>query len=218
MELLALIFVIIGLISKFSKKSSDEAAKKAQTTAPPLPPKAQTPSSQAVQQKVNQHLFGSSQQPRDKYSRYRRFIEQDRYTDLEKLGHELNISKYQAAREIKDLQKEGYFKNVMVDDRNYKLIYPAAARPAARTTPAKTAPIKAAPVKTAPIKKEEPERSFVQASAPYRPERNAARRHERWMELPPGTHEVTCHYCGASNAVPNNHRVQYTCYFCREEL
>lgn len=211
MELIILIFIIYKIVkavqkSKENTTSQDSTIHKSQPSIP-APPKPQAPSAASVQQKVNQHLYGSASKPQDKYSRYRRFIEQDRYTDLKKLAHELDITKYQAAREIKDLQEQGYFKTVTVDEKNYKLIYSTPAKYAARTTDTQTA-----------ASAQEQQRTYIQKSTPYRPERNAALRHESWMQLPPNTHAVTCHYCGAQNAVPNYHRIKYTCYFCREEL
>ena len=255
MELIILIFIIVYVVKIAKKNTNSDSSSKGNPNPSsdpyaqiPPPPKNPAPSAQTVQRTVNQHLFGSASKPTDKYRLYKRFIEQDRYTDLAKLGHELGISKYQAVQDVKALQKEGYFKTVTVDDRSYKLIYSAPAKYASRSTstppsptPAKTA---APPAKTAvpPASKpskpavsasartstapfsgssssdEELELKFVQPSDPYRPDRNAGLRHEEWMQLPPHTQAVKCHYCGALNAVPIGRRTKYTCYFCREEL
>lgn len=233
MELIILIiFIVIYVVRKSQKNANGSSSR--ETSRPsgdpygqiPPPPKAKVPSAQAVQQTLNKHLFGSSTKPTDKYQIYKRFIEQDRYGDLEKLGHELGLSKYQVAADIKALQRQGYFKTVTVDDRAYKLLYTTASKYATRPTdtpPAKrTVPKPAKAVTSASAvsaeKDEELELNYVQPSDPYRPARNAGIRHEEWMQLPPHTQAVKCGYCGAGNAIPIGRRSKYTCYFCREEL
>lgn len=179
MELLIFLIIIINIVRVVKKNKSSQSAPK--------------PNNQP----------SSAAKPTDKYQLYKRFIERDRYSDLEKLGHELGLSKYQVAQDIRTLQKKGHFKTVTLDDRNYKLYYPASSKAASNTSAARP---------------EEPDLTYVQPSDPYRPDRNAGKRHEDWMELPPHTQAVKCRYCGAGNAVPIGRRSKYTCYFCREEL
>ena len=199
MELILLLIIIINIVRIVKKNTKKTSA-----------PKPGTPPPQTVQSTVNRHLFGTSTKPTDKYQLYRRFIEQDRYSDLAKLGHELGISKQQAAQDIKYLQRAGHFKTVTLDERNYKLIYsqpakyatgPASAPPAYRQTPPKQTPSRQTPSGQTPA-------SIA----------GVGKRHEEWMELPPHHQSVKCHYCGALNALPLGRRSKYTCYFCREEL
>lgn len=237
MELILLLIIIINVVRIVKKNGASTSKGRSTPSNDPYsqipPPKKSAPSAQSIQRTVNQHLFGSASKPTDKYQLYKRFLEQDRYTDLAKLGHELGISKYQAAMDIKALQKEGYFKTVTLDDRNYKLSY--TTPPKYATGPARTAPqtrrtntpkpaasasssAKAETPKDTASREEELELTYIQPSEPYRPDRNAGKRHEPWMQLPPHSQAVTCHYCGACNAVPLGRRTKYTCYFCREEL
>ena len=67
--------------------------------------------------------------------------------------------------------------------------------------------------------REEPARSYVEPTRPYRAPHNAGERYEDWMPVPDGKKVCRCGYCAADNLIPKGaNPSNYTCYFCREEL
>lgn len=206
-EILLFIIIIVAVTQKNKKKQNASRQRDPyQSPSVPVPPapKKTLLSQTAVKQKVNQQIFGTSN-PKDKVTLYNRLILTDRYRDMEKMAHELGVSKFKVLRDIQDLQKEGHYKNVTIDERNYKLIYADDA--------------KKERVVSQPQTKSEPERTFIEPTKPYRPSRNAAERYEQWFPIPEGKEVCRCGYCGADNLISKRgSRSQYTCYFCREEL
>lgn len=224
-----IIFVVIMLLISNANKRTKRNAKPAPPPVytPPLPRKS-GPSREQVEKKVNQQIFGT-EDPRDRVTIYNRLIRTDRYQDMEKIAHELGISKYKVLREIQDLQEKGHYPEVKVDAKNYKLIYPTPYRKAPAKAPApvleipgnkkeKTAPL---PEVQTPTKKQRNQdvRTFMEPSKPYRPDRSTAERYEDWMPVPDGKEVVRCSYCAAGNLISKHQKAsRFTCYFCREEL
>lgn len=189
LELIAII-IVIAVIQKM------KANKTATRHTPPifrdvLPPKPAL-SQKEVTRQVNKQIYGT-ENPQDRATVYNRLILTDRYQNIEKIAHELGISKYQALREIKKLKEEGHYLQVEIDERNYRLIYPSS--------------------------REAPERTFVKPSKSYRPSSDSGERYEEWMSVPPGKRVVRCSYCGADNLISEKQDAHScSCYFCREDL
>ena len=212
--------IIISVISNKTKRNRNSSRQTPPIVVSPAPKKPALSQSE-VNRRVNQQIF-HTENPKDRVTLYNRFLLTDRYQNMEKIAHELGISKHRVLREIQALKKEGHYQNIEIDEENYRLIYPplerkqtSGSRPKTQSRPAQAS---VAP-KRVEVKTMEQERTFVEPSKPYRPARNAGQRHEDWMPVPEGKQVVQCHYCGAKNLLPRgtNSR-QYTCYFCREEL
>lgn len=225
LELIAII-IVIAVIQKM------KANKTAPRHTPPIfrdvLPQKPVLSQKEVTRQVNKQIYGT-ENPQDRATVYNRLILTDRYQNIEKIAHELGISKYQALREIKKLKEEGHYLQVEIDERNYRLIYPSSRTAAAAkvssqkgssqkaSSPKKPAPSPKEPAPKPP--REAPERTFVKPSKSYRPSSDSGERYEEWMSVPPGKRVVRCSYCGADNLISEKqdpHRC--SCYFCREDL
>ncbi len=181
-------------------------------------PPAQAPSlSQAsVEQKVNQRIFGTADL-KDRAAVYNRLLLTDRYQNMEKIAHELGITKQQVLQEIQDLKAQGHYPDITVDEKNYRLNYPAVSK--TRRSPSRAFTSRTAKTAPQPEIRSEESRTYVQPSKPYRPAHNAAERYEDWMPLSGGKEVICCPYCGAENQIPaGSDPGRFTCYFCREEL
>ena len=202
-----IIIVIVKKKKKRMEKTSSHAA-----------PPAQAPSlSQAsVEQKVNQRIFGTADL-KDRAAVYNRLLLTDRYQNMEKIAHELGITKQQVLREIQDLKAQGHYPDITVDEKNYRLNYPAVSK--TRRSPSRAFTSRTAKTAPQPEIRSEESRTYVQPSKPYRPAHNAAERYEDWMPLSGGKEVICCPYCGAENQIPaGSDPGRFTCYFCREEL
>ena len=132
-------------------------------------------------------------------------------------AHELGITKQQVLREIQDLKAQGHYPDITVDEKNYRLNYPAVSK--TRRSPSRAFTSRTAKTAPQPEIRSEESRTYVQPSKPYRPAHNAAERYEDWMPLSGGKEVICCPYCGAENQIPaGSDPGRFTCYFCREEL
>ncbi len=212
LEILIIIIIIMAV-----KKSREKASSpKTPPVQVPVRPQAPSLSRTAVDRKVNQRIFGT-EDLKDRTAVYNRLLLTDRYQSMEKIAHELGISRQQVLREIKDLKAQGHYPDITVDEKNYRLSYPAVSKTRRNSSKAFTSKT----ARTAPKEKSgsEESRTYVQPSKPYRPARNAAERYEEWIPLSAGKEVVRCSYCGAENQIPKGSSPgHFTCYFCREEL
>lgn len=72
--------------------------------------------------KVEQHIYGTDADTADVMV-YKNYLEVERQEDIRKIARDLGCTMYQVIREIKDLQKKGYFTNLEIDDSEYKIRY-----------------------------------------------------------------------------------------------
>lgn len=211
LELIIIIIIIIVSALLRKAKNNKPAPRRRPPAAPPVSPKKPVLSQREVAKKVNRQIFGT-ENLKDRTAVYNRLLLTDRYQDMEKIGHELGISKYKVLREIKELKKQGHYPQIELDERNYRLIYPSSSKYTA------SAPAASRTSKAQPEKKSETQ-TFVQPSAPYRPPVHSGERYEEWMPVPAGKRVIRCEYCGADNLISEKQDPHHcTCYFCREEL
>lgn len=212
-----IIFLIIIIF--IFKKVKSSARPPAHHTPPIIsqsPQRKPALSEKEVTRQVNKQIYGT-ENPQDRATVYNRLILTDRYQNIEKIAHELGISKQQALQEIKKLKEQGHYLQVEIDERNYRLIYSSSLK-TSFTTPKKPSKSVYAKKTPAPPKREE-ERTFVEPAKPYRPSVNSGEHYEEWMPVPAGKKVVHCGYCGADNLISEKQDPhQCTCYFCREEL
>lgn len=213
-EIIFLIIIIFVI-----KKVKNNARPPTHHTPPIIsqsPQRKPSLSEKEVTRQVNKQIYGT-ENPQDLATVYNRLILTDRYQNIEKIAHELGISKQQALREIKKLKDEGHYLQVEIDERNYRLIYSSPLKTSS-TVPKKPSKSVYAKKMPAPPKREE-ERTFVEPTKPYRPSVNSGEHYEEWMPVPAGKRVVHCGYCGADNLISEKQDPhQCTCYFCREEL
>ncbi|MCI8557573.1 MAG: hypothetical protein HFI19_07385 [Lachnospiraceae bacterium] len=213
---LIIIIIIIAIVKKVKSDKSFSHH------TPPVFRNVQLPkpelSQKEVSRQVNKQIYGT-EDTNDRVAVYNRLLLTDRYQDMEKIAHELGISKHQVLREIKKLKDQGHYLQVTIDERNYRLIYPSSVRKSTLTQPAKPARAhtpglsasKPKPVPSAP--------AFVKPSKPNHPSLLSGERYEEWMPVPAGKRVVHCSYCGADNLISEKQNPSHcTCYFCREEL
>lgn len=217
---LIIIIIIIAIVKK------SKANKMASRHTPPVVRNVLTQkpvlSQKEVNRQVNKQIYGT-EDPKDRVTIYNRLLLTDRYQDMEKIAHELGISKYQVLREIKDLKNQGHYPQIEIDERNYRLIYPSSSRQSTQPQTARPAKAKthqpAAPASKQKASAPEPKPAFVKPSKPYRPSLQAGERYEEWIPVPAGKRVVRCSYCGADNLISEKQDPSHcTCYFCREEL
>lgn len=72
--------------------------------------------------KVSGHIYGTDADA-DDLTRYRRFLETERCTDIRRIAKEMKCTMYQVIREIQDFKDMGLFRNVEIDDDNYVIRY-----------------------------------------------------------------------------------------------
>lgn len=75
-----------------------------------------------IMDRVDQQIYGTDANKAD-LERYKRYLEQERRTDISKIAREMNCTMYQVIREIRDFQDMGYFCNAEIDDDNYVIRY-----------------------------------------------------------------------------------------------
>lgn len=199
--------IIIIIIIAIVKKVKSDKSRSHHT--PPVFRNVQLPkpelSQKEVSRQVNKQIYGT-EDTNDRVAVYNRLLLTDRYQDMEKIAHELGISKHQVLREIKKLKDQGHYLQVTIDERNYRLIYPSSARESTLAQPAK------------------PARAHTPALSASKPKPNhpsllSGERYEEWMPVPAGKRVVHCSYCGADNLISEKQNPSHcTCYFCREEL
>ena len=200
---LIIIIIIIAIVKKVKSDKSFSHH------TPPVFRNVQLPkpelSQKEVSRQVNKQIYGT-EDTNDRVAVYNRLLLTDRYQDMEKIAHELGISKHQVLREIKKLKDQGHYLQVTIDERNYRLIYPSSARKSTLAQPAK------------------PARAHTPALSASKPKPNhpsllSGERYEEWMPVPAGKRVVHCSYCGADNLISEKQNPSHcTCYFCREEL
>ncbi len=216
-------FIILGVfVLKFKSRSNDTFSQTPPAIRDVLPKKPVL-SQQEVTCQVNKQIYGT-ENPQDRVTVYNRLILTDRYQNIEKIAHELGISKHQALREIKKLKDEGHYLQVEIDERNYRLIYPSSRKTSSAdsSSPQTSSLKKPVPPKKEPAPKppkETPTHTFVEPSKSYRPSANSGERYEEWMSVPAGKKVVHCSYCGADNLISEKQDAHScSCYFCREKL
>lgn len=87
-----------------------------------------------IMERVDQQIYGTDASKAD-LERYKRYLEQERRTDIAKMAWEMNCTMYQVIRDIRDFQDMGYFRNAEIDDDNYVIRYtdqPVKQRTASR--------------------------------------------------------------------------------------
>ncbi len=200
---LIIIIIIIAIVKKV------KSGKSRSHHTPPVFRNVQLPkpelSQKEVSRQVNKQIYGT-EDTNDRVAVYNRLLLTDRYQDMEKIAHELGISKHQVLREIKKLKDQGHYLQVTIDERNYRLIYPSSARKSTLAQPAK------------PARAHTPALSASKPN-PNHPSLLSGERYEEWMPVPAGKRVVHCSYCGADNLISEKQNPSHcTCYFCREEL
>ena len=209
-----IIFIILGVFVLNRKSRLNNTPSHTPPVIRNVMPQKPVLSPKEITKQVNKQIYGT-EQPMERTTVYNRLILTDRYQNIEKIAHELGISKYQALREIKKLKEEGHYLQVEIDEHNYRLIYPSSRRASSADI---SAPKTSSPKKPVPPK-EAPRRIPVNPSKPCHPSVNSGEHYEDWMRVPPGKIVVHCSYCGADNLIFEKQEVHScTCYFCREEL
>lgn len=206
--MLEIIIIIIVVVLIRKSKANHSASGHTPPVIRNVLPQKPSLSQKEVSRQVNKQIYGT-EDPKDRVTVYNRLLLTDRYQDMEKIAHELGISKYQVLREIKKLKNEGHYLQIEIDERNYRLIYPSFAKQIAKPQPEK-------PRKPAAVSSPKQEPAFVK---PSRPSLQSGERYEEWMPVPAGKKVVRCNYCGADNLISEKQDPgRCTCYFCREEL
>lgn len=214
LELIIIIFSISLIVRRLQRKQS--VTRHTPPISPPKPPVTPVFTQKDVARQVNMQIYGT-EQPQDRVTIYNRLLLTDRYQNMEKIAHELGISKYKVLREIKELKKQGHYLEIEIDEPNYRLIYPATARQRTSVqsagTPASPAPPREKNSGSESKKESPPPARLSRSSAP------AGEPYEEWMSVPPGKQVVRCSYCGADNLILEKQTLKKcSCYFCREEL
>lgn len=72
----------------------------------------------------NQTIQNSPQIDEYTHSLYNKIIDVYRYQNISKIAHELNRSERQVINDILNFQKKGFFRHIVLDQKNMTIIYP----------------------------------------------------------------------------------------------
>lgn len=217
MELIILIIVIMLAIHsnrmKQQKQKSEESKKRAnsvfsgqQTPASqparsnqsnkPNPAGQPHPGISDIQREVMtlNKKVSSTDDPVSRLSLYEKVLLRDHYSTISSVSKELHLPPSRVISDIKELQANGYFKDVCIDRSGINITYHHDPNHAIS-----------------------PRTGAASVSTRIHAKGKMGQNTDYLDTIPNGYHVVKCSYCGAENAVPVG-AGDFHCYFCWEQL